>query len=220
MRLKNNQGFTLLELLIAITLSILILVALGAAMRLGYKSQEKGTERSEVTQKVRILEDRIAWLIRGAYPLFLNKPDEKKIFFDGKSDRAGFVTSSIDAHGTGPEDLAGLKWVSIFADSEGLKIREKIFFLEDVFDDSKGKVYLLDPEVRKIAFEFFEIKEGEKQGSWISEWDPGDKETIPLAVKVKITLERNGLKIEIPEMIVKTAVQRKPAHRSSAETDD
>jgi len=210
MRLKNNQGFTLLELLIAITLSILILVVLGAAMRLGYKSQAKGTERGEMTQKVRILNDRIAWLIRGAYPLYLDKTDEKKIFFDGKSDRAGFVTSSIDTHGTGPEDFAGLKWVSIFTDSEGLKIREKIFFLEDVFDDDKGKVYLLDPEVKKIEFEFFEIKEGEKQGTWISEWDPKDKETTPSAVKVTITLERNGQKIELPEMIVNIAVQRKP----------
>jgi len=210
MRLKNNRGITLLELLIAITLSILILAVLGAAMRLGYKSQAKGTERSEMTQKIRILEDRIAWLIRGAYPFYLNKPDEKKIYFDGKSDRVGLVTSSIDVHGTGPEDLAGLKWVSIFVDNEGLKIREKVYFLEDVFDDSKGKVYLLDPEVKKIAFEFFEIKEGEKQGSWVSEWDPSDKETIPTAVKFTITLERNGQKIELPEMIVKTAVQRKP----------
>jgi cytochrome c556 len=209
MRLRNNRGFTLLELLIAITLSILILVVLGSAMRLGYKSQAKGTERGEMMQKMRILEDRIAWLIRGVYPFYLKKPDEKKIFFDGKSDQVGFVTSSIDTHGTGPEDTAGLKWVSIFVDSEGLKIREKIFFLEDVFDDSNGKVYLLDPEVRKIEFEFFEIKEDEKQGTWISEWDPSDKETIPTAVKVTMTLERNGQKIEIPEMIVKTAVQRK-----------
>jgi len=209
MRLKNNLGFTLLELLIAITLSILVLVVLGAAMILGYKSQAKGTERSEVTQKVRILEDRISWLIRGAYPLYLKKTDEEKIFFDGKSDRVGFVTSSIDSHGTGPEDLAGLKWVSIFTDNDGLKIREKIFFLEDAFDDSKGKVYLLDPEVRKIDFEFFEIKEDEKEGSWISEWDPGDQETIPSAVKVKMTLERNGQKIEIPEMIVRISAQRK-----------
>ena len=209
MRLRNNRGFTLLELLIAITISILILVVLGAAMRLGYKSQERGTERGEMMQKVRILEDRIAWLIRGVYPFYLKKPDEKKIFFDGKSDQVGFVTSSIDTHGTGPEDTAGLKWVSIFVDSEGLKIREKIFFLEDVFDDSNGKVYLLDPEVRKIEFEFFEIKEDEKQGTWISEWDPSDKETVPTAVKVTMTIERNGQKIEIPEMIVKTAVQRK-----------
>lgn len=208
MNLKSSRGFTLIELLISISLAIIILVVLGAAMRLGYKSQAKGTERSELTQKIRILEDRIAWLIRGAYPYYLNKTDEKKIYFEGKSDRIGFVTSSIDTHGTGPEDFAGLKWVSIFADSNGLKIREKVFFLEDVFDDDNGKVYLLDPEIKKIEFEFFEIEEDEKQGDWVTEWDPEEKTTIPLAVRVTMTLERKDQKIEIPELIVKTAAQR------------
>lgn len=208
MNLKSSRGFTLMELLISISLAIIILSVLGAAMRLGYKSQAKGTERSELTQKIRILEDRVAWLIRGAYPYYFNKTDEKKIFFEGKSGRIGFVTSSIDTHGTGPEDLAGLKWVSIFADSNGLKIREKIFFLEDAFDDDKGKVYLLDPEIKKIEFEFFAIEEDEKQGEWVSEWDPEEKTTIPLAVRVTMTLERNGQKIVVPEMIVKIAAQR------------
>jgi hypothetical protein len=209
MRLKNKRGFTLLELLISITLSIVILVILLAAMRLGYKSQAKGTEKSEQAQKVRILGDRVAWLIRGAYPYYLNTADEQKIFFDGKSDSAGFVTSSVDLHGTGPEDRAGLKWISIFTDREGLKIREKVFFLEDVFDDSNGKVYILDPEVSRIEFEYYEIPEGETQGDWVSEWDPDDKETIPSAVKVRMTLEKNGKETELPEIIVRISAQRK-----------
>ena len=210
MRLKSNRGFTLMELLIAITLAIVIFVILLAAMRLGYKSQAKGTEKSEQSQKVRILEDRISWLIRGAYPYYFKSTDEQKIFFDGKSDSAGFVTSSIDSHSTGPEDRAGLKWVSIFTDKDGLKIREKVFFLEDVFDDSDGKVYLLDPDVKKIEFEYYEIPEGEKQGDWVSEWSPGDKETIPSAVKVRMELEQDGKKTELPEMIVRISAQRKP----------
>jgi hypothetical protein len=209
MRLKNNRGFTLLELVIGITLSIVIFVILFAAMRLGYKSQTKGSEKSEQAQKVRILGDRVAWLIRGAYPFYLNRVDKEKLFFDGKADRAGFVTSSTDPYGTGPEDSAGLKWVSIFTDNDGLKVREKVFFLEDVFDDSKGKVYLLDPDVRKIAFEYYETAEGEKQGSWVSEWDTEDKEAIPSAVKVRMTLERNGAEVELPEMIVRISAKLK-----------
>lgn len=184
MSLRNKRGFTLLELLIAITLSIVILIILFAALRLGYKSEAKGTARSEQSQKVRIVSDRIIWLLRGAYPFYLNTLDEQKLYFEGKSDRVGFVTSSIDAHGSGPEDRAGLKWISIFSDNEGLKIREKVYFLEDVFEDSGGKVFLLDPDVKKIEFEYLDIPEGEKQGSWVSEWDPEDKETLPAAVKV------------------------------------
>ncbi len=209
MRFKDSRGFTLLELLIAITLSIVILVILFAALRLGYKSQAKGIEKTEQAQKVLIIEDRISWLIRGAFPYYLNNPDIKKIFFDGKSDSLGLVTSSVDPRGTGPEDRAGLKWASIFTDNEGLKIREKVFFLEDVFDDSNGKVYLLDPDVKKVEFEYYEIPEEEKQGDWVSEWDSGDKKTIPSAVKVRLTLEQNGKKTELPEMIVRTSAQRK-----------
>ena len=209
MKLKNRRGFTLLELLLAITLSIVILIILFAALRLGYKSQAKGAERSEQAQKVRIISDRIAWLLRGAYPFYRTTIDQQKLYFEGKSDQAGFVTSSIDAHGSGPEDRAGLKWVSIFTDKEGLKIREKVYFLEKVFEDSGGKVFLLDSEVNKIEFEYLDIPEGEKQGSWVSEWDPEDKETLPAAVKVLMTMEKEGKKIELPELIVRIASQRK-----------
>ena len=209
MVLKSRRGFTLLELLIAITLSIVILGILFAALRLGYKAQAKGNERNEQSQKIRILSDRIAWLFRGAYPYYRNTIDEEKLFFDGKPDRAGFVTSSVDIHGLGPEDRAGLKWVSIFADREGLKIREKVYFLKDVFDDTGGKVYLLDPDVSKIEFAYYDISEGGKEGVWVSEWNPDDKETIPAAVKILMTVEQGGKKTELPELIVRMTAERK-----------
>jgi type II secretory pathway pseudopilin PulG len=206
--LRKNKGFTLIELVIAITLSIVIVVILLAAMRLAYKSQAKGAERVDITQRTRILGDRISWLIRGTYPFFVKKPDEQKIFFEGESDKVGFVTTSVDSYGKGPEDSAGLKWVSLFTDREGLKIREKIFFLEDVFDDEGGKVYLLDPEVKTLELEYYDIPEGEKQGEWVSDWDPDDKQYVPAAVKFRITLEHEGKTITMPEIIVRINAQR------------
>ena len=189
-------------------IGVFIVVILLAAMRLAYKSQAKGAERVDITQKTRILGDRISWLIRGAYPFFVKKPDEEKLFFEGGSDKIGFVTTSVDSYGKGPEDSAGLKWVSVFTDREGLKIREKIFFLEDVFDDEGGKVYLLDPEVKKLEFEYYDIPEGEKQGEWVSDWAPDDKKYIPAAVKFRITLEHEGKTIMMPEIIVRINAQR------------
>lgn len=204
MKRNNSAGFTLLEILIAMSLSIVILVILFAAMRLSYQSQGKGSEREEVTQKVRIVNDRIAWLLRGAYPFSVRRPDLQKFFFDGKSDRVGFVTTSVDSYGKGPEDLAGLKWVSIYADNEGLKIQEKVFFLEDVFEDSGGTVYLLDPEVKKIELEYYDVPQKgiEKDGDWVSDWDPDEKNYLPDAVKLKMTFERKGKTEHVPEMIV------------------
>jgi general secretion pathway protein J len=201
MKKSNKSGFTLLELLIAITLSIVILLILFSAMRLGYKSQEKGSEAAEVTQKVRIIGDRITWLIRGAYPFFRKESGEKKLFFEGESERIGFVTTSVDR--------AGLKWVSIFEDNNSLTIREKVFFLEDVFDDSGGKVYVLDPDVKELEFEYFDIPEDETEGDWVSEWDPEEKDYMPAAVRVNIIFEHNERSITMPELIVRMHTQRR-----------
>ncbi|MDA8432156.1 MAG: prepilin-type N-terminal cleavage/methylation domain-containing protein [Nitrospiraceae bacterium] len=210
MKRRSHAGFTLLEILIAMSLSIVILVILFAAMRLGYQSQGRGEEREEVTQKLRIVNDRISWLFRGVYPFTVKRPDLEKLYFEGKSDRVGFVTTSVDSYGKGPEDRAGLKWVSIYADSEGLKIREKVFFLEDVFDDAGGKVYLLDPEVKKIALEYYDVPQGEgKEGEWVSEWNPDDKNYLPDAVKLKMTFVRNGKTETVPEMIVHLNVRNR-----------
>ena len=205
---QKNKGFTLIELVIALSLSVVIVVILLAAMRLAYKSQAKGAEKVEMAQKIRLLEDRITWLLRGTYPYYVKKTDEEKLFFKGESDQIGFVTSSVDSYGKGPEDLAGLKWISLFTDREGLKMREKVFFLEDVFEDEGGKDYLLDPEVKILDLEYYDIPEDETEGDWVSYWDPEDKTYLPDAVKFKITLEHEGKNIVLPEIIVKINAQR------------
>jgi len=206
--MDNNKGFTLIELVIALSLSVVIVVILLAAMRLAYKSQAKGAEKVELAQKIRLLEDRITWLLRGTYPYYQKKTDEEKLFFKGESDQIGFVTSSVDSYGNGPEDLAGLKWISFFTDREGLKMREKVFFLEDVFEDEGGKVYLLDPEVDTLELEYYDIPEDETEGDWVLYWDPEEKTYLPDAVKFKFTFEHEGKTVVLPEIIVRINAQR------------
>ena len=203
MRPRNKEGFTLIEVILAITLSAVIIAILLTAMRLGHRSQEKGIWRDEISQKIRIITDRITWLLRGAYPYVVPKPEGNIIYFSGKSDSAGFVTTSVDSYSQRPEDTAGLKWVHIFSDSGGLKVREKIYFLEDVFDDSGGEVYLIDPTVKKIEFEYFDVNKKEKTEDWVSEWDPEGKDYLPAAVKVNIEFEHDGIKFKVPEFVVR-----------------
>jgi type II secretion system protein J len=211
MKQNHDTGFTLLEIIIALTISLAIFLILFAALRLGYKSQESGTEKEEVTQTMRILDERIAWLIRGVYPFVFadpSKTDQQKLYFEGKDDAIGFVTTSVNNRGTGPQDIGGLKYVSIFRDSDGLKVREKVFFLEDALDDSGGKVFTLDPEVTKLEFEYFDVPPGEREGDWVSDWDSSDKKYLPAAVKVQITFEHNGRTIVLPDMVVRISTQK------------
>lgn len=209
MRLRNKKGFgsltgfTLIEVIIAITISAVVIAILLAAMRLGYRSQEKGIWRDEVSQKMRIINDRVTWLLRGAYPYVVPGTEGNILYFSGKLTSAGFVTTSVDLYPQRPEDRAGMKWVQIFSDSEGLKVREKIYFLEDVFDDSGGEVYLIDPSVDRIEFEYFDVNKKKKTEDWVSEWDPKTKDYLPAAVRVNIEFEHDGIKFKIPEFVVK-----------------
>ncbi len=211
--MNRRGGFTLVEIILAMSLAIVIMVILFSALRLGYRAQERGGARAEATQKLRIINDRISWLIRGIYPYVINQPDMRKIAFEGASDRIGFVTTSVDSYATGPEDRAGLKWVSISADNKGLRIREKVFFLPELVEESGGRDYVLDPGVKKLEFSYFDLKpektEKEKEGEWVAEWDTADKQYLPAAVKVKITLEQNGRNEPMPEMIVRLNVLTK-----------
>ena len=47
MNLNDKSGLTLLELIIAMTLSIIILITLFAGMRVSYKSQESGYKKTK-----------------------------------------------------------------------------------------------------------------------------------------------------------------------------
>ncbi len=209
MTLNNNRGITIVEIILAMSFTVVIMVILFAALRLGYKAQEKGDRRAEETQKVRIIADRIQWLLRGAYPFTAAKSGKQVLYFRGRSDSVGFVTTSVDARGKGPEDRAGLKWVSIFADKEGLKITEKVFFLEDIFEEGEGKTYNLEPGIKKLAFEYFDLPENSKTGEWVSDWDEEEKDYLPSAVKVMITYSQNDREIEMPELVVSISVQKK-----------
>ncbi len=202
MILHNEKGITLLELLIALALAVIILTTLFAGMRAGHKSQASGSEKAELTQKMQIVSDRLSWLIRGAYPFVLKKPDEQELFFNGESDSLGFVTTSIDEYGTGPEDLAGLKWVSVYKDDDALKIREHVYFLEEVWDDSGGNEYVLLSDLDDITFEYFDIPEDESEGSWSSEWDATEKIYLPSAIKVSLSFIHNGQTVSVPEILV------------------
>jgi general secretion pathway protein J len=206
---RTKRGFTLIEILLGLSLTAILLLILLSAMMLGHRSEDKGAEREEISQRMRIISDRLTWLIRGAYPFaVIDEDGEETIYFDGSPESAGFVTSSIDRYSDATEDSAGLKWVRIFVDSEGLKMKENVYFLEDVFDESGGKEYLFDPTVKKIEFEYLDIDE-EGNSSWVTSWDPEDKRYIPSAVKVKVVIELYKKEIELPEITAAIRAIRK-----------
>lgn len=203
LRTPMLRGFTLIEIVIAITLSAVLFTILFSALRLGQRSQEKGIEREDISQRMRILSDRLSWLIRGAYPYIVRKPEGNVLFFSGTASNLGFVTTSVDAYSEEPEDKEGLKWVRIFRDSDGLKIKENIYLIEDNLEDIGGNEYVFDPDVGSIEFKYLDTSNEGKKDTWVSSWSPKEKDYLPSAVKVMVVIEHNSKKIEMPPIVTR-----------------
>jgi len=207
----DSRGLTLVEAIIALTVTALVVGILLSALRLGHRSEEKGLERQELSQRVRILSDRLSWLLRGAYPYFAGEKDEMVLYFSGSPDSVGFVTTSVDRTAGALEDRAGLKWVRIFAEEgRGLVTEEKVYFGKDVFESGGGRQYVLDPTVKKVEFQYLDVDEKEGVEEWVEEWDPENRKYLPSAVRVSIVLKEKEGEYLMPPVVASLRANLRP----------
>lgn len=91
------QGFTLLELLIGMTLVGFILVLLFAGLRLGTQSWEVGERRMVTTSRQAVVIDFVRRAFEQTYPLRWRIDGEEQLAFAGEAESVRFV-GSISMH--------------------------------------------------------------------------------------------------------------------------
>jgi len=197
----NNKGFTLIEIIIAFTIALFIVLLVFSGFRLSTRSYDRISEKEELSQRLRVIHKRLGWLIKGIYPYkdINNKTEDKqRIFFVGNSNSIGFVTTSIIPETERIYDISGLKWVYLFVDNEGLKERDNIFYIEDNLESSSNEqdFTVIDPYVESLEFEYFDQENNE----WLDEWD-SEKENLPSAIKIKLRFIKDGKTYDVPEMV-------------------
>lgn len=190
--MKNKKGFTLIEILIAFTLSLLVVLIIFSAFRLSERSYMKVSENEDLSLRIRVVMERLGWLIRGAYPYIVVDGEEKRVLFRGESRELGFVTTSISSVKEDLYDKAGVKWIEVFSDDGGLKIREGVFFK----GESDSDTYVLEPSLKELSLSYFDPEDG----GWYQEWD-SEKSYLPSAIKVKPVFFIDGRSVETAEMV-------------------
>lgn len=205
MKRSSPRGFTLLEILFGLAITAMVLVILLAALRMGQRSQEKGLERAERSQRMRVVSDRLLWLLEGAYPYWYTDPeDEKKyVLFRGSSSSVEFVTTSTDDYSTGPADTAGLKFVRIFADGEGLKAAEMVFFMGAEGSPEDEDTFVFGPRVDSVEFEYMDIDPETGETLWSDSWDNEEKAYMPSAVRARMKLVHGGETVTVPPVVAR-----------------
>jgi prepilin-type N-terminal cleavage/methylation domain-containing protein len=167
MHSHNNRGFTLIELIVALTVMMMVMTVAFAAFRTGLNAWERGTKAAERLERRSIVER----LIRRQLPLAM-----RGNLFQGKTDRLEFVADYSLVDGAG--DFRQID----YAIEQGRFLYSEKPLLEFVEDEEPVPSTVL-AELKQISFEFLGA-DSQKMPAWVEEWDATNG--VPPAVRVRL----------------------------------
>lgn len=191
MRRLRNAGFTLLELLLALTLLSLIVGSILGGLHLGKRVWETGRDY-EAVNEVEEATRAIADLLARFYPLAAPRQNEQSAaFFEGQTSRCRLVTSSEgDAQWGGLllTEIGGVPsahgatlavWTRVFRPAEGLSLAREAM--------------KMTPALRDMAFfelTYFGSLEQDRPPEWRDSWI--NRIQPPKLISVRLGANRFG----------------------------
>jgi prepilin-type N-terminal cleavage/methylation domain-containing protein len=195
-RRRRNAGFTLLEMLLALTLLSLIVGSILGGLHLGKRVWETGRDY-EAVNEVEEAATAIADLLGRSFPTIV--PRENALptaYFDGQSSSCRLVTSS-----EGDSQWGGLLLteVGVVPSAHGttLAVWTKVFRADDRAD-LKRDAMQMTPALRDVtAFEmsYFGTREPDRPPDWGSAW--ANRLQPPQLISLRIAAKRFGRLINI-----------------------
>lgn len=189
---KTAAGFTLLEVLISLTLISLIMVIMAGALRVSYRSVEKGEARSAYVERLKAAFSLIDEQVQSAIPLTRREDEEGRLLFEGATDRTKFA-SNFSLTG-GKRGYVVVTYTAKRADDGTLT-----FLVEEntVGIDNPKEFRLLDG-MSGIRFEYYR-KENEAEGTtgeWVETWTDGL--LFPRKIRVTLTFPDRKIAFTVP----------------------
>jgi general secretion pathway protein J len=178
---KNRIGFTLIEVILAITIFSLITVILYGAFYLSRRAFEKGTLSAEAAQKQRMIGSFLAGYVRSAYP-YRSSAQDQSVFFMGEHNRVSFVSSVS-------RGLGGRGMAKVTVQWDGQK-EGALTLLEEMpvrFSDQEEVAGLRNSMVLHPAVDGFQIDYLSADGEqWVELWDGAEQKALPRAVRFRM----------------------------------
>ena len=189
---SGEAGFTLLELLVSMTILALIFVTVLGAIQVGSKSWESGEQRAEENLRTRTLFDTLARELTMLYPLRVKDQDKEVVAFRGNPDSLSFATLP---ESYGAEPFSHMIRVVTYAlePERGLVATESYPLIGggDASGPQGGRVKGLDERVSEARFRYLvpEGKPDEKlPPTWRDFWDPSQDDEVPLVARGLLSL--------------------------------
>jgi general secretion pathway protein J len=215
-RAKSNSGFTLIEVLIAMTLLSIMVVLLFSSMRICAQSWEKGENKISDVNEVAVVYNFFQRHLSLAIPLSNDFSAQDNVNAAGQPGGAGEAAENGSKTLSFQGKKQSLQFVSVFPASAGrsgmqlfsiqtqqqdgeqvINVTLTPFFPAAEGEEWRPEEVVLLRHVSDFSLAYFGKAEGESASSWHDEWL--EKDVQPQLVKVSISTA-NG--VFWPEMII------------------
>jgi general secretion pathway protein J len=190
----RQSGFTLIEIIVAMTLISLIMMLIYSGINSSRRLVEKGEKRITATNEVRVVQELLRRQISRALPLaFKQNDDGEFILFEGDRDHILYVAPMPGYLGTGGPHV---QLVQLVNDAGGKTLQFKHWLLSDAFDpktflhDQEQEPVILLEHLKSGEFSFVGLDEEGEVTDWQGQWQEAGK--APLMVRLAIESDQRS----------------------------
>ena len=202
---SNTAGFTLLEMLVGLTLLGVLLILIYSALNIGLRAWDTGDQRASEASHQRIVQSFLRRELGQVFPIRWRGIAESRIAFEGGKADIKFVTA-LNLGASVKE--GGLQWGHLYLADDATpdgKRRQSLFLKRESFDlhakDWSGleeaKPTRLIEGVKEIEITYFGAENDTTDPKWTDEWNLPLR--VPLLVKISV---KTDLGRDVPDLVV------------------
>ena len=181
-------GFTLIEVILAMTLLALMVTVLYGAFYVGHRAAEKAQVHVDESQRLRSLGEFLGTYLRSAYP-YRPSTRDSAIFFSGEEESLTFVSAlSI---GMGGRGMAKIYLSLGEGETTGarLTLEEEVpVRTEETGQGGYRNRVVLQEGVKGLRLEYLDPQSEEER--WVEQWNGKERRALPRAVRMSLRSER------------------------------